>query len=129
MNAYTISKLAGDAGISIHRVRQYEQRGLLLPCECTESGYHIYDEKALARLRFVVAGTEAGLSLGELAAFVQTLDTPDRDSARRGFAMLEKQVQRRLEHVARFKQELDNLRDSARRPRNAHRVTTGITQT
>lgn len=41
VNAYTISKLAGDAGISIHRVRQYEQRGLLRPCQCTDSGYHL----------------------------------------------------------------------------------------
>jgi len=103
VNAYTISKLAGDAGISIHRVRQYEQRGLLRPCDGAGSGYHIYDERALARLRFVVAGMEAGLSLEELAAFVEALDTADRDSARRGFAMLEKQVQRRLEHVVRFK--------------------------
>lgn len=48
VNAYTISKLAGDAGISIHRVRQYEQRGLLRPCQCTDSGYHLYDEHALS---------------------------------------------------------------------------------
>lgn len=125
MNAYTISRLAADVGISTDRVRQYEQRGLLRPCERTESGYHIYDEHALARLRFVVAGKEAGLSLEELAAFTQVFDT---GSARRALARLEKQVQRRLECIARFKQELDRLREASRHRRNARRAASGVTR-
>lgn len=129
MNAYTVSKLARDAGISTDRVRQYEQRGLLRPSERTECGYHIYDEPALARLRFVVAGTEAGLSLDELAAFAQAFDTGDHASARRALARLEKQVQRRLERIARFEQELDRLREVPRGRRNARRTAATASQT
>ncbi|MHB1142336.1 MAG: MerR family transcriptional regulator [Sulfuricaulis sp.] len=105
-------------------MRQYEQRGLLRPCKCTESGYHLYDEHALARLRFVVAGKEAGLSLEELAVFAQVFDT---GSVRRALARLEKHLQRRLEHIARFKQELDRLHEASRHRRNACRAATGVT--
>jgi MerR family transcriptional regulator, mercuric resistance operon regulatory protein len=124
VNAYTISKLAEDAGISIDRVRQYTQRGLLRPCERTASGYRIYDDHALARLRFVVAGREAGLSLEELAAFVQALDAAGRTSARRAFAALEAQVRQRLERVTCFKGKLHHLYEASRR-RNARRAAIG----
>jgi len=121
MNAYTVSKLAHDAGISTDRVRQYAQRGLLQPCRCTGSGYRIYDETALTRLRFAIAGLEAGLSLDELAAFIQALDGADREVARRGFAMLERRIQRRIEKIARFQRQLDGLRAAARCSRNGRR--------
>lgn len=32
MNAYSISKLAQNAGVSVHVVRDYVLRGLLRPC-------------------------------------------------------------------------------------------------
>lgn len=119
MNAYTISKLAEDAGISTDRIRQYAQRGLLQPCQCTDSGYRIHDENALARLRFVVAGMEAGLSLDELVAFAESLGAADRESVRRGYSRLEKQIQSRLQKVERFKQEYASLRAAENRRRNA----------
>ncbi|BFO07011.1 hypothetical protein KNHN1_53890 (plasmid) [Pseudomonas guariconensis] len=39
MNAYSISRLAEDAGVSVHIVRDYMLRGLLHPARRTESGY------------------------------------------------------------------------------------------
>jgi MerR family mercuric resistance operon transcriptional regulator len=35
MYAYTISRLAEDAGVSVHVVRDYVLRGLLHPARCT----------------------------------------------------------------------------------------------
>jgi len=38
MNAYTVSRLADDAGVSVHVVRDYIVRGLLRPVACTTGG-------------------------------------------------------------------------------------------
>ncbi|ECI9063578.1 mercuric resistance transcriptional repressor MerD, partial [Comamonas jiangduensis] len=53
MNAYTVSRLALDAGVSVHIVRDYLLRGLLRPVACTPGGYGLFDDAALQRLCFV----------------------------------------------------------------------------
>ncbi len=63
MNAYSISKLADDACVSVHVVRDYMIRGLLHPARRTESGYNIFDDKTLGRLRFLRAAFESGIGL------------------------------------------------------------------
>ena len=112
MNAYTISKLAEDAGVSIHIVRNYEQRGLLQPCKCTECGYRIYDENALERLRFILAGKEAGVSLDELTAFFKTLDNGDRAAVRQCLMQMEKKLAYRFENLSRFKRALNAIKNA-----------------
>ena len=49
MDDYTISRLAGAAGVSVHVVRDYVLRGLVHPARRTPGGYGLYDEQALAR--------------------------------------------------------------------------------
>ena len=44
MNAYTVSRLALDAGVSVHIVRDYLLRGLLRPVACTPGGYGLFDD-------------------------------------------------------------------------------------
>ncbi|APG80498.1 mercuric resistance transcriptional repressor protein MerD (plasmid) [Klebsiella pneumoniae] len=66
MNAYTVSRLALDAGVSVHIVRDYLLRGLLRPVACTTGGYGLFDDAALQRLCFVRAAFEAGIGLGAL---------------------------------------------------------------
>ncbi len=65
MNAYSISKLADDACVSVHVVRDYMIRGLLHPARRTESGYNIFDDKTLGRLRFLRAAFESGVGSTE----------------------------------------------------------------
>lgn len=55
MNAYTVSRLALEAGVSVHIVRDYLLRGLLRPVACTTGGYGLFDDAALQRLCFVRA--------------------------------------------------------------------------
>lgn len=47
MSAYTVSRLALDAGVSVHIVRDYLLRGLLRPVACTPGGYGLFDDAAL----------------------------------------------------------------------------------
>lgn len=80
MDGYTISRLAGVAGVSVHIVRDYVLRGLVHPVRRTPGGYGLYDEQALARLRLMRALFEAGIGLDELNRLCHALDA-DGDAA------------------------------------------------
>jgi MerR family mercuric resistance operon transcriptional regulator len=82
MNAYTVSRLALDAGVSVHIVRDYLLRGLLRPVACTPGGYGLFDDAALQRLCFVRAAFEAGIGLDALARLCRALDAADGDGGR-----------------------------------------------
>ncbi|VAW97212.1 hypothetical protein MNBD_GAMMA19-2221 [hydrothermal vent metagenome] len=59
-------------------VRNYQMRGMLQPCECTDCGYGIYDESALSRLCFIRAGKKAGISLNDFEILCKALDEQDK---------------------------------------------------
>ena len=69
MSQLTVSKLAEQAGTSADTVRYYERIGLLPETERTTSGYRVYGEEAVERLRFIKRAQRFGLRLeaiGEL---------------------------------------------------------------
>ncbi len=88
MSAYTVSRLALDAGVSVHIVRDYLLRGLLRPVAYTTGGYGLFDDTALQRLRFVRAAFEAGIGLDALARLCRALDAADGDGASAQLAVL-----------------------------------------
>ncbi|KGC11513.1 mercuric resistance transcriptional repressor protein MerD [Burkholderia gladioli] len=102
MSAYTVSRLAQDAGVSVHIVRDYLLRGLLRPVACTPGGYGLFDDAALQRLCFVRASFEAGIGLDVLARLCRALDAANRNEAASQLAVLHQFVERRREA-------LDNL--------------------
>lgn len=61
-----IGELATRAGLTAKTVRFYEHAGVLSEPERLPSGYRVYDDSALARLRFIKAAQAAGLSLAEI---------------------------------------------------------------
>jgi DNA-binding transcriptional MerR regulator len=69
MSQLTVSKLAEQAGTSADTVRYYERIGLLPETERSPSGYRLYGEEAVERLRFIKQAQRFGLRLeaiGEL---------------------------------------------------------------
>ena len=106
MNAYTVSHLAHDAGVSVHVVRDYLLRGLLRPVERTAGGYGLFDAAALQRLCFVRAAFEAGIGLDALARLCRALDTADGDGASAQLAALRQIVERRRETLASLEMQL-----------------------
>ena len=69
MNAYTVSHLALDAGVSVHVVRDYMLRGLLRPVACTTGGYGLFDAAALQRLDWQAKADAAGMTRDDRIAF------------------------------------------------------------
>ncbi|MGE0551901.1 MAG: MerR family transcriptional regulator [Gemmatimonadales bacterium] len=69
-----IGALAATVGVSPDTLRHYERRGLLRPSCRTASGYRLYDERAVERVRLIRNGLEVGLSLRELAVVLAERD-------------------------------------------------------
>jgi DNA-binding transcriptional MerR regulator len=66
MGTYRISEVAERSGFPATTLRYYEQIELLEPPSRTASGHRVYDDRALARLRFVARAKALGTSLDEL---------------------------------------------------------------
>lgn len=62
----TIGQLAKEGGVLVQTVRYYERRRLLLPTSRLPSGYRLYGEEALKRLRFIKNAQALGFTLREI---------------------------------------------------------------
>lgn len=63
---FPIGELARRALVSVQTVRYYERQKLLLPVGRKESGYRVYNERALKRLKFIRRAKELGFTLHEI---------------------------------------------------------------
>ena len=63
---FTIGKLAKAGEISPDALRYYEREGLLTPTSKTESGYRLYGEEAVSRVRFIRHAQACGFTLVEI---------------------------------------------------------------
>ena len=59
--------LAKLAEVNAQTLRYYERRGLLLKPKRTESGYRLYDEDAVRRIRFIKKAQDLGFTLAEIS--------------------------------------------------------------
>ncbi len=73
-----IGELGEQAGLSAKTIRYYEDIGILPEPDRTASGYRVYDDGALERLRFIRAAQAVGFTLGEIK---EVLDFGDRGEA------------------------------------------------
>jgi MerR family mercuric resistance operon transcriptional regulator/MerR family gold-responsive transcriptional activator of gol and ges genes len=63
----TIGQLAKAVGVNIQTVRYYERRRLLELAGRKPSGYRLYGDEALKRLRFIKNAQSLGFTLKEIA--------------------------------------------------------------
>lgn len=109
MNAYTISRLAQDAGVSAHVVRDYVLRGLLQPTGRTACGYWVFDERSLERLRFLRAAFEFGIGLDELRRLFQAVDARNSAAVMACAERMNRLIAARQELLSVVKAELADL--------------------
>lgn len=77
---FTIGRLAKQAGVGIDTVRFYERRGLLPTPQRTASGYRLYQEDSISRIRFVRRAKELGFTLDEIENLLKLQDQGGRKS-------------------------------------------------
>lgn len=67
----TIGAIAKKAGVNIQTVRYYERRNLLVPDDYRESGYRLYSDAAIKKLRFIKNAQELGFTLDEIMGLLK----------------------------------------------------------
>ena len=66
----TIGQLAKAVGVNVQTIRYYERRRLLSPTVRTPSGYRMYGDEAIQRLRFIKNAQALGFTLEEIAGLL-----------------------------------------------------------
>ena len=74
----TRGQLAKQSGCNIETVRYYERVGLMPEPDRTESGYRIYDESHIARLRFIQRSKDLGFTSERIREFLNLSDYPEQ---------------------------------------------------
>lgn len=82
----TIHEVSRITGLTVRTLQYYDSIGLLSPDSRTESGYRLYDESALEKLRHIMIFRELEVPLKEIK---KIMDDPDYD----GKKILEQQIE------------------------------------
>lgn len=75
MAQFTIGKLADASQVSVETIRYYERSGLLNPPQRSASGYRLYRNDDVRRLRFILRAKTLGFTLEEIQALMQLSET------------------------------------------------------
>jgi DNA-binding transcriptional MerR regulator len=77
MQGFTIGQLANQVGVAISTLRYYERIGLVKPNGRTEGNYRHYDQRALARLRFIRSAQATGFSIEDIRELLSLTDSEE----------------------------------------------------
>lgn len=66
--------LARRTGCNLETIRYYEKVGMMPEPPRTASSHRVYDERHVARLRFILRGRELGFSIEELRGLLGLVD-------------------------------------------------------
>lgn len=72
----TVKEVSAITGVSIRTLRYYDEIGLLRPTELTDTGYRLYDNKALEKLQEILFFRELEIPLTDIK---QIMDNPNFD--------------------------------------------------
>lgn len=116
-NQIRIGDLARQAGVAPSLVRYYEEIGLLPPAVRNESGYRVYSQADVERLRFIQRAKALDFSLEEIG---EILGLRERGEAPCAYVINQisakmAEVDRKMAALARLKAELVQLQGEAAR--------------
>ena len=106
-----IGELAQRAGVGVDTVRFYEREGLVPSPHRLASGYRVYADDDVLRLRFVRRAKALGFTLPEIRELLALSGHRDEDMAGMKSAALAKlaDVEARLEELGRIRDGLQRL--------------------
>ena len=70
----TIGRIAKASGVGVETIRVYEREELLPEPERSASGYRLYSDDAVARLRFIQRAKQLGFTLDEVRRLLTLAD-------------------------------------------------------
>lgn len=106
MSAHTIGYAAKTAGVGVDTVRYYEREGLLSKAARTASGYRLYAEADVERLRFIRQAKALGFTLDDIAELLRLQD------GRGTRPQVRARARQRIDDLDRKIRELSAIRDA-----------------
>jgi len=77
----TVGRVANEAGVNVQTVLYYERRGLLPRAARSPSGYRLFDDEVVKRIRFIKRAQELGFSLKQIGALLALQGEQDASCA------------------------------------------------
>ncbi len=114
MERLKIGEVAARAGVSVDTVRYYERVGILPTAARRESGYRIFDETTVERIKLVRQLQDLSLTLEEVDAMLVAV-TDDAATCARESARIVAALRRSEERIASLVAVRDRLREALRR--------------
>jgi MerR family copper efflux transcriptional regulator len=103
----TIGQVAKLAGVGVETIRFYEREGLLNKPKRKESGYRMFENEAVNRIRFIKNVKELGFSLKEIRELLFL-----RVDSRATAAEVKKRVDSKIEQIDRRINDLKRVRNA-----------------
>jgi DNA-binding transcriptional MerR regulator len=91
---WKVGELARATGLTIRTLHHYDEIGLLVPSERTYGGHRVYTVSDVRRLYRILALRELGMSLEEIADWLERESGDPRDVVRRHLAQVDEQIGR-----------------------------------
>lgn len=107
----TIGKLAALAEISADTLRYYEEESLIAPADRSASGYRLYDQDSVKRIRFIKQAQHCGFTLAEIRDLL-ALRGSDRaccDDVRNQAIVKKLQLEHKIKAMKSMSKALDRL--------------------
>jgi len=105
----TIAGVADAAAVGVETVRYYERRGLIEQPKQKVGAYRRYDDKHVARIRFIKRAQELGFTLEEVESLLKLQDGTDRRSIRGIAAKRLEQIRTRIADLRRMAKALGHV--------------------
>ena len=110
---YLAGELAKQANVNVETLRYYERHGLLKPDYRKSSGYRVFTEESLKRLKFIRQAKDLGFSLKEIKELLglKTRSVKSCDRVRLKAISKLKEVQEKIKNLIQLENTLNNLID------------------
>lgn len=108
---YKIGEIAGRVGINVQTLRYYERLRILIPKNRRASGYRIYGQEELKRIRFIKKAQELGFSLKEIEGLLKLKVTTlsQCDAVRRRAEQKINEVEKKMDRLKAMQRILKEL--------------------
>lgn len=104
---FTVGTVARMSGVSVRTLHHYDEIGLVAPAGRSESGYRLYDDEEISRLRRVLFYRELEFGLDEIAAILADPAVCIDDHLRRQHRLLRDRQARTAELLAAIEHEME----------------------
>ena len=105
---YSIQDVSKKTGLSAHTLRYYEKEGLISGVERSQGGFRQYTDEDLERLGLICCLKNTGMSIQEIARFVQLTHEGDHTLQER-VELLREHREKVLERMAEMQKHLDKV--------------------